>query len=633
MKDIKENIVLFSLLLFLFLITKNYLLYASLCAVCCLWYFRVPGYSFFFLLIICLLTCIPFYSKQMPSMEYGQAIKVNQKYSILQNKNKKIIVYTDEPLQIDAKYSIQGEMEEISTSSHFYGFSYDRWLHQQGIYYSIQQDDIQLLKEIPSIRHWMQKRIQQINDETIQSILYKSLLNIKISDDDWMQENGFSFSGMIIVVDWILKYFVSKKTRKKINIMIDIGLIIIYRFPLLIVENLLFILISDKCSSPKTTGIVMSIIMIFYPSQLLSASFLIPAVYRYSFLFDSQRKIATSFFVLVIQSYLFQSINIVRSFLYPILQRMNGLLFLSSLIYLFFSISIYQPIVSAIDITQVFCKIFTWNGSILGVGFILFMIILLLFKRNRYYFLKACILISIFQITGLFHPCMEMTLINVGSGDSILIRAPFNQDNILIDTGKPSAYTSLKNLLNAKGIDTIHTLIISHADDDHSGNQESIFEDYDVKQCVTSHQELIQSNIFQLLDINDIENEDENESSIVNVFNLNGKQVCLMADATTESEKEILESYPSLKCDILKLGHHGSKTSSSDKFLDQVQPELALISAGSYSIYHHPSEETIQKLLKRHIPYFNTKEEGDITILCFSHFNLFITSSFHIGLL
>lgn len=221
----------------------------------------------------------------------------------------------------------------------------------------------------------------------------------------------------------------------------------------------------------------------------------------------------------------------------------------------------------------------------------------------------------------------------LGQGDSILIRAPFNQDNILIDTGKPSAYTSLTNLLDAKGIHTIHTFIITHADDDHSGNKETILEDYDVKQCITSHQDLIQSNKFQLIDLNEIESDDENESSIVNVFNLNGKQVCLMADATTGSEKDILDHYQSLKCDILKLGHHGSKTSSSDKFLDQVQPKLALISAGSYSIYHHPSEETIQKLLKRHIPYFNTKEEGDITILCFSHFNLFITSSFHIGLL
>lgn len=633
MKDVKENIVLFSLLLFLFLITKNELLFVSLCAVCCLWCFRVPGYSFIFLLSTCLLTCIPIYNKQLPSMEYGYVIKVNQTYSILQNKNEKIIVYTEEPLQFDAIYSIEGEFESINTTSHFFGFSYDSWLHNQGIYYTVQQEDIHFSKQMPSIRHWIQEKIQKIDDSSKQSILYKSLLNIKTSDDDWMQENGFSFTGMILVVDWFLKYFCNLKLRKRIQFILDITLILIYRFPLLVVENLLFLLFSKKYSSQKTTGIVMSIIMILYSSQLASASFLIPAIYRYSFLFSNQRKSASHFFVLLIQSYLFQTMNIVRTFLYPILQRLNGLLFFSCLFYLLFSICLFDPIVNLIDKTQGICNLFTWNGSIFGVGILLFLICLLLVKKNRYYFLKASILLCFFQITGFFHPCMEMSFINVGQGDAILIRAPFNQDNILIDTGKPSAYSSLSTLLNAKGIHTIHTFIITHADDDHSGNQEAILEDYDVKQFITTHQEMIQSNSFVLLDINSIQDEDENQSSIVNVINLNGKQACLMADATTESEKEILKNYPTLKCDILKLGHHGSKTSSSDKFLDQVQPRLALISAGSYSIYHHPSEETIQKLLKRHIPYFNTKEEGDITILCFYHFNLFITSSFRIGLL
>ncbi len=632
MKDIKENIVLFSLLLYLFLVCKTYLLYVSLCAVCCLWYFRVPGHSFVILLITCLLTCIPFYSKQEPLMEYAYAIKVNQKYAILQNKNEKIIVYTEEPLLIDAKYHIEGELQEVTSSLHFYGFNYDNWLKNQGIYYSLQYEDIQLIKEYPSIRHWIQKRIQKIEDKMTKEILYKSLLNIK-TDDDWMQENGFSYSGMILIVNWLLKYFLNPKKRKRILIFLDIILNIIYRFPLLLVENLLFLLLSSKYSSKKCTGIVMTMIMLFYPSQLLSASFLIPAIYRYSFLFSDQRKAGSCFFVLLIQSYLFQSINILKTFLYPILQRLNGLLFLSALLYLFCSISFYQPIVSCLSCIQNLFSYFDWNGSIFGIGISLFLICLMIIKRNNYYFVKASIVLCVFQITGLFHPCMEMTVINVSQGDAILIRAPFNQDNILIDTGKPSAYSSLTNLLDAKGIHTIHTLIISHSDDDHSGNQDAILEDYDVKQCITSHQSLIQSNVFQLYDLNTIDNDNENESSIVNLINLNGMQVCLMADATTDSEKAIMNQYPSLTCNLLKLGHHGSKTSSSDKFLDQVQPNIGLISSGSYSIYHHPSEETIQKLLKRHIPYFDTKEVGDITILCFYHFNLFITSSFQIGLL
>ena len=254
-------------------------------------------------------------------------------------------------------------------------------------------------------------------------------------------------------------------------------------------------------------------------------------------------------------------------------------------------------------------------------------------QNKQQFFLYATILLVIFQVTGLFHPCMELSIINVGQGDSILIRAPFNSDNILIDTGKPSAYNSLNTFLKSKSIHTLNTMIITHSDNDHSGNQENVEKDYIVKQVITTHQKDIKSSVFDLFDINTITSDDENESSIVNIINLNGNQVCLMGDATEETERDIINNNPNLSCDILKLGHHGSKTSSSDKFLDTVKPKLALISSGSYSLYHHPSPEVIQKLLKRHISFLDTKESGDITILCFYHFNIFITSRFEIGLL
>lgn len=179
----------------------------------------------------------------------------------------------------------------------------------------------------------------------------------------------------------------------------------------------------------------------------------------------------------------------------------------------------------------------------------------------------------------------------------------------------------------------MNTLIITHNDNDHSGNKTNIQKDYVVKQCIETHQTTIQSSIFTLQDINEIQSEDENDSSIVNVMNFNDKQICLMGDASTKTEEEITHKYPTLSCDILKLGHHGSSTSSSDQFLDVVRPEIALISSGAYRIYHHPSEETIQKLLKRHIPYFDTKTSGDITILCFGKIRVFITSRFEIGLI
>ncbi len=633
MRSVKENVVLFSILVFLFLVFREYLWIQSLISVLVLWYFRTRDHSFIYLLLVCMISCIPFYSSAIPTITTGYARKVNTNYSILENGNQKVIVYTESPLEYDGEYLMIGTPQEIEPTYHFFGFNYSKWLSNQDVYYSLQEDDISFVQNHFSIRHWIQNKISNIDDPEIQTILYKSLLNIKVDEEkDWMNENGFSYSGMLLMIDWILKYFIDKKKRNHINIVLSILLMIIYRCPLLVVENLLFRILKNHFSYQKCTGIVMTLIMILYPKQIMSASFLIPAVYRYSFLFQENKKSGIYFCIFILQSLLFQSINIVRTFLYPIIQRLNGLLFMTSLIYLLCSVSLFEPITIVINCLNQISDRFVLNGSILGIGTIGYILCLRMIKKKHFY-RNAILLLFFFQLTGLFHPCMELSVINVGQGDSILIRAPMNSDNILIDTGKPSAYRSLSTFLDAKGINTLNTLIITHSDDDHSGNQTNIMNDYLVDQLILTHQNKIRSNIYELLDINSLDTDDENDSSIVNVLNLNDLNVCLMADASEESEKEILKNHPKLSCDVIKLGHHGSKTSSSDKFLDQVQPKIALISSGAYSIYHHPSIETIQKLLKRHIPYFDTKESGDITILCFYHFNLFITSRFEIGLL
>ncbi|MBR2810870.1 MAG: competence protein ComEC, partial [Solobacterium sp.] len=78
---------------------------------------------------------------------------------------------------------------------------------------------------------------------------------------------------------------------------------------------------------------------------------------------------------------------------------------------------------------------------------------------------------------------------------------------------------------------------------------------------------------------------------------------------------------------ILKASHHGSKTGSCERFLNVMKPVLTIISCGAYSIYHHPSPETLQRLRERHIPWLTTREEGNISVLWLPGFNLLITAS------
>ena len=632
MTSCKNHCVFLSLLLFLFALCYQRVFVLVLCCCIVLWILRTKDNSFIFVCIVLLLFSIPRSNTKYPDIQEANAIQVSSSYAVLKNGNQKIIVYTKEPLRFDATYTITPEFQKIETSYHTYGFSYSHWLNKQGIYYAVDESCITLKKENVSIRRWMQKKIAAIEDTSIRSLLNKSLLNLKdTQENSWMKEAGFSYISILFVFHVMCKYVMHEKQKDVVLTVITILLLIVYRFPLILVENLLFRVSRYlSMSKQKSTSLITMFIMFCYPSEITSASFLIPSLYHYSFLFDEHKKEILFLLISIIQSILFQSINPLRSFLYPVNMFLHGFFYLFSLVRFFTPIDLVSLIASALQSFNTLMNLFSLKGSIVGVGCILYIIIVSMFRHK----VKAAIvLLYVFQITGLFHPCMEMTMINVGQGDAILIRAPLNSDNILIDTGKPSAYNSLKTYLDAKSIYVINTLIITHNDNDHSGNKTNIQKDYVVKQFIETHQNTIQSSIFTLQDINEIQSEDENDSSIVNVMNFNDKQVCLMGDASTKTEEEITHKYPTLSCDILKLGHHGSSTSSSDQFLDIVRPEITLISSGAYRIYHHPSEETIQKLLKRHIPYFDTKTSGDITILCFWKIRVFITSRFEIGLI
>ncbi|MFA6342523.1 MAG: hypothetical protein WCX75_06685, partial [Fibrobacteraceae bacterium] len=92
-----------------------------------------------------------------------------------------------------------------------------------------------------------------------------------------------------------------------------------------------------------------------------------------------------------------------------------------------------------------------------------------------------------------------------------------------------------------------------------------------------------------------------------------GGSALFTGDLTVEGEKEILATDIPLQSDIIKLGHHGSKTSSSEAFLEKVHPKIALVSAGKNNRFKHPSKEIVERLKNHHIPMLNTANVGSIT--------------------
>ncbi len=239
-----------------------------------------------------------------------------------------------------------------------------------------------------------------------------------------------------------------------------------------------------------------------------------------------------------------------------------------------------------------------------------------------------------------------ITMLDVGQGDSILIVLPHKKGNILIDTGgkldfnnKTKTTTQINNSISyfkSEGINVINYLILTHGDYDHMGESINLVNNFKVENVIFNcgsfndlEKELItvldnkkikyytcikKLNIdkYKLQFLNTGIYDDENTGSSVLYFNYNNKKFLFMADASKEREKDILKNYNLKDIDFLKVGHHGSNTSSSNKFISSINPKYSLISVGKNNMYGHP-KETVLDILKNSKIY-RTDKDGSIKI-------------------
>lgn len=241
---------------------------------------------------------------------------------------------------------------------------------------------------------------------------------------------------------------------------------------------------------------------------------------------------------------------------------------------------------------------------------------------------------------------MKVVFLDVGQGDSIYIEAP-NGRQVLIDGGPDAKLLSSLAKVMPFADRSIDMVIATHPDADHIGGLPILLDNYKVTSIMengaTSTSSVYASledkiskdkvnkiiahrgmriilddkkNIY--LDIlypdRDISNMDSNEGSIVCKLVYGKDSFMFTGDATSYVENliEWNESDATLHSNVLKLGHHGARTSSSLLWLEKVDPEVAIISAGKNNKYGHPHKETLDRLSSLHIPYLSTMDLGNI---------------------
>ena len=234
--------------------------------------------------------------------------------------------------------------------------------------------------------------------------------------------------------------------------------------------------------------------------------------------------------------------------------------------------------------------------------------------------------------------------IDVGQAECELMKC--NEDTVLVDTGDVDSFETITSYLDSQNVKELDYLIITHMHSDHMGSAEEVIEKYKPENIIMTrltesatpttelYTELLEvlskcdSKIiaakpgdrydldsFSFVILAPNKNYDElNNTSVVIKAYFGDTTYLLQGDAERESEKDILSNGFDVNADVLKLGHHGSKTSTCSDYLDAVKPQLAVVNCGKGNKYNHPNNETLEKLESRGIPCFRTDKNGNIVI-------------------
>ena len=273
---------------------------------------------------------------------------------------------------------------------------------------------------------------------------------------------------------------------------------------------------------------------------------------------------------------------------------------------------------------------------------IFYLVTLFMFCKNKYY-LSFILFIIVFidMIVPYLDSNGYVYFFDVGQGDSSLVISPYRKDIILIDTGGVVSYVSedwmnrerfyvsdnVVSFMKSIGIKSIDLLILSHGDSDHALEVDNIVEDINIE-CLKLNLGSInklENNSIKLIDtclyepknmllkyLNSDVYDNENDNSLLTYMKIYSTSILSLGDASSKVEEKLISKYRISNIDIFKLSHHGSKTSSSYKFLNSIKPKIGVISSGRNNRFNHPSKETINTLNKLSINYLNTQEEGSI---------------------
>ena len=600
-------------------------------------------------------------------------VKKENSFKLTIKGKEKLIVYISniENIELGDKVVVKGKYTLPKKATIPNNFDYQKYLYNNHIFYIMYAKELKIIKKNQNITFKIKKYIlDKTSNYTNNGYLNAFIIGDKTDLEfyETYQNNGishlFALSGMHISMLSLIIYKLVNKFKHKdlIVIMFLLFYITLTNFSASILRTIIFFIILKlnkkldlNISTKNALLITLSIIMIYNPLIVFDIGFQYSGLVTFGLIVSTKYYKKNYFYNLFITSFialLFSvPITLYNNYELNLLSILNNLINVPLITFVIYPLSlltfllkflepIYNLTINLLEFINNISSIFSLNIIVPKVHIIFYLIYYLLIylyieSNNKKYILIACLYLLSFKLKPFIDHNNYVYYLDVGQGDSSLII--YNDIVVMNDTGGSSNYnvsSGCIKLLKSLGYSHIDYLILTHGDFDHMGDSIYLINNFKVKNVVLNNDSFneletnlikelkkkkikyyqnvekipISNNIITILNTEEYDNENDNSNVIY--IELNNYKFMFMGDAGVDKEKDILERYNLSNIDVLKVGHHGSKTSSSKSFINKINPKYSIISVGKNNRYGHPNKEVLNNL--DHSKIYRTDEDGSI---------------------
>ncbi len=575
---------------------------------------------------------------------------------------------------------LSGTVSTPRSNTSKYGFNYKKYLQSQKVNKIVYINSFEKVGTKVNLNYIRGKVLDRTNKLTINSSNYvnKILFNNNYLDDeinDGINNIGishiFAISGMHITILFnLINLLVNKINKNAKKGIIAYPILFLYwslaNYSISITRALLMLVITDVFKHYKEsytrldilsmTGII---ILLFNPFSVFSYSFILSMVITFALIYYEILRLPKSKIILPI----FLQIMIIP-FLINMNNQINLIFILSNIIFLplymyllfplafivfllpfleiFFesSITIFEYLLLIFDSVDIFTyKFASLNTLKITIYYLLlFSTIYLYEEKNKYY--KNALIITLLSVlmmnsTVLLDSKGYVKFYDVGQGDSILIKEPYNRCNLVIDS-----YNNVSNILIKEGIHHLDYLVITHGHDDHYGDYLNMFDDIKIDRLILPYYDysegidlvVNEANkykisisylkagdtftcgklLFNIITPYKYDSTNINNNSLTITARINSLNFLFTGDIEKDIEKEIINNNERLDIDVLKVAHHGSDTSSTKEFIEYIKPTYGVVSVKSTNRYGMPHSSVLDTFRNTGVYIYRTDLNGTV---------------------